>query len=138
MPEHDDREQFLNQVQVAILATIGPGNRPHAMPVWYLYEDGTCIILTGRGSQKHRNIERHPDVTLVVDRRELPYYAVMIQGMAEIDSAPSPELRLRLATRYLGAERGAAYTARQRDSDSVAIRVRPQKMVEYHGVAGRA
>ena len=42
------------------------------------------------GSQKHRNIERCQDVTLVIDRRDLPYYAVMVQGRAEIGSAPSP------------------------------------------------
>ena len=137
MSEPEHREQFLAQSHVAILATIGPGNRPHAMPVWYLYEDGTFIILTGRGSQKHRNIERHADVTIVVDRRDLPYYAVMVQGIATIGAAPSHELRLRMATRYLGATRAATYTARMSDADSVTIRVRPEKVVEYHGVAGR-
>jgi PPOX class probable F420-dependent enzyme len=137
MPEQDDREQFLEQPHVAILATIGPGNRPHAMPIWYLYEDGAFIILTGRGSQKHRNIERHQDVTVVVDRRDLPYYAVMIQGTATIGPSPSHELRLRMASRYLGEERGAAYTARMASADSVTIQVRPEKFIEYHGAAGR-
>jgi nitroimidazol reductase NimA-like FMN-containing flavoprotein (pyridoxamine 5'-phosphate oxidase superfamily) len=107
------------------------------MPVWYLYEDGTFIILTGRGSQKHRNIERHQDVTIVVDQRNLPYYAVMIQGIATIGAAPSYELRLRMATRYLGVARAADYTARRSDADSVTIRVRPEKVVEYRGVTGR-
>jgi PPOX class probable F420-dependent enzyme len=136
MPELNDREQFLAQAHVAILTTFGPGSRLHAMPVWYLYEDGMFTILTTRGSQKHRNIERHQDVTLVVDRRELPYYAVMVQGKATIGAAPS-ELRLRMATRYLGAERGAAYTARTARTDSVTIRLRPEKFVEYRGEAGR-
>jgi PPOX class probable F420-dependent enzyme len=138
MQEQDNREQFLQQAHLAVLATLGPGQRLHAMPVWYLYEDGMFIILTGRGSQKHRNIERHKDVTLVIDRRDLPYYAVMVQGTATIGPTPSPELRQRLAVRYLGAERGAAYTARRLDADSVTIQVRPEKFVEYHGVAGWA
>jgi nitroimidazol reductase NimA-like FMN-containing flavoprotein (pyridoxamine 5'-phosphate oxidase superfamily) len=64
MQVDDDRNAFLAQPHVTVLATIGPGNRPHAMPVWYLYEDRTFIVLTGRGSQKQRNIERCPDVTL--------------------------------------------------------------------------
>jgi PPOX class probable F420-dependent enzyme len=137
MSEQDDREEFLQQPHVAVLATIGPGNRPHAVPVWYLYEDGTFIILMGRGSQKHRNIERHQDVTLVIDRRDLPYYAVTVQGTATIDPSPSPELRLRLATRYLGETGGAAYTARTADMDAITIQVRPEKFIEYRGVAGR-
>lgn len=133
----DAREQFLDEPHVAILATIGPGNHPHAMPVWYLYEDGRFIILTGRGSQKHRNIERHPEVTLVIDRRDLPYYALMIQGTATIGLTPPHDLRLRMATRYLGEERGAAYTARMVDADSVTIELSPEKIIEYRGVAGR-
>jgi PPOX class probable F420-dependent enzyme len=137
MQQQDDREQFLQQAHLAVLATLGPGYRLHAMPVWYLYEDGMFIILTGRGSQKHRNIERHKDVTLVIDRRDLPYYAVMVQGSATIGPAPSQALRLRMAVRYLGEERGTAYNARRLDADSVMIQVRPEKFVEYHGVAGR-
>jgi PPOX class probable F420-dependent enzyme len=137
MQEQDDREQFLQQAHLAVLATLGPGHRLHAMPVWYLYEDGMFIILTGRGSQKHRNIERHKDVTLMIDRRDLPYYAVMVQGSATIGPTPPQALRLRMAVRYLGEEGGAAYNARRLDADSVIIQVRPEKFVEYHGVAGR-
>ncbi len=133
-----DREVFLAQPHVAILATIGPGHRPHAMPVWYIYEDMTFIVLTGRGSQKHRNIERCHDVTLVIDRRDLPYYAVMVQGRAEIGSAPSPALLLRMATRYLGAERGADYTAQRHVMNSVTIHIHPNKFVDYQGVVGDA
>lgn len=136
MQSHNEREQFLQQAHVAILATIGPGNRPHAMPIWYLYEEGVFIILTGDGSQKHRNIERHSQVTLVIDRRDLPYYAVMIQGTATLGPPPSDEMRLRLASRYLGEEGGAAYTARRRGSNSVTIRVQPEKFIEYQGSAG--
>jgi PPOX class probable F420-dependent enzyme len=137
MQENDAREAFLQQAHLAVLATHGPGRRLHVMPVWYIYENGLFIILTGRGSQKHRNIERHQDVTLVIDRRHLPYYAVMVQGTATIGPTPSPELRHRMAVRYLGEERGTAYTARRLDADSVTIQVRPDKFVEYHGVVGR-
>ena len=72
-------EEFLAEANVAILATVDRQGRPHAAPIWYLYEDGALVISTGRGSQKHRNIEANPEVTLVVDRRTLPYYAVMVQ-----------------------------------------------------------
>lgn len=131
MSTQPERDAFLAQPHVAILATISPGNRPHAMPVWYLVEDGELLILTGRGSQKHRNIERNPEVSLTVDRRDRPYYALMLQGRAEIGPAPSRELHLRLSTRYLGPEGGAAYTAQSNVTDSVTIRLRPGKTVEY-------
>lgn len=130
-------EEFLEQPNVAVLATVGPGGSAHAAPIWYLYEDGVFTMGTGRGAQKHRNIERQPEVTLVIDRRTLPYYAVMVQGSAEIGPSLSEEVRLKMALRYLGEEMGRAYIARRSGADSVSIRLRPRKIIEYQGVAGR-
>ncbi len=132
-----EREEFLKEPNVAVLATVGPGGRAHAAPIWYLYEDGEFIMSTGRGSQKHRNVEAHPEVTLVVDRRSLPYYAVMAQGKAEIGPRLSDEERRRMAVRYLGEELARAYIARVSGEDSVTIRLRPRKLIEFHGRAGR-
>jgi len=136
LSERDDREELLKQPNVAVLATVGPGGRAHAVPIWYLYEGGVFIMSTGRGSQKHRNVEANPEVTLVVDRRTLPYYAVMVQGTAEIGPPPSEESRLKMAVRYLGEDMGRAYVARHGGGDSVTICLRPRKFIEYHGVAG--
>ncbi|MCH7802338.1 MAG: pyridoxamine 5'-phosphate oxidase family protein, partial [Chloroflexi bacterium] len=96
MTESTDREEFFKQANIAILATIGPGQRSHAMPIWYLYEDGHFLISASRGSQKVRNVERQGEATLVVDRRDLPYYAVMVRGRAELGDALDDESRLRL------------------------------------------
>ena len=49
-------------------------------------------------------------MTLVVDDRRVPYYAVMVQGTAEIGPRLSDEARLRMAIRYLGEEWARAYT----------------------------
>lgn len=135
MSEIEEREEFLKQANIAVLATVGSGGRAHAAPIWYLYEDGVFVMGTGRGSQKHRNVERHPEVTLVVDRRSLPYYAVMVQGAAEVGPALPEEARLRLAVRYLGEELGRAYIASISGEDTVTIRLRPRKFIEFHGRA---
>jgi PPOX class probable F420-dependent enzyme len=131
------REEFLKEPNVAVLATVGPGGRAHAAPIWYLYEDGVFIMSTGRGSQKQRNVEARPEITLVVDRRMLPYYAVMAQGRAEIGPPLSDESRRRMATRYLGEELARAYLERVSGEDSVTIRLRPRKLIEFNGRAGR-
>ena len=132
-----EREEFLKEANVAVLATVGGGERAHAAPIWYLYEDGVFIMSTGRGSQKHRNVEAHPEITLVVDRRSLPYYAVMAQGAAEIGPRLADEERRRMATRYLGEELARAYLERVSGEDSVTIRLRPRKLIEFNGRAGR-
>lgn len=137
MSAQEDREDFLRQANIAVLATVDAKGRAHAAPIWYLYEDGALVMASGRGSQKHRNVERNPEVTLVVDRRTLPYYAVMVRGRAEIGPRLSEEERLRMAIRYLGEEIGRAYIARTQGENSISIRLRPRKVIEYHGRAGR-
>lgn len=137
MTTQDTPDAFLVQPNVAVLASIDRRGRPHAAPIWYLYEDGELIISTGRGSRKHRNVEANPDVTVVADRRTVPYYAVMVHGRVEIGERLSDEQRLRMATRYLGEELGRKYIERTSGEDSVTLRVHPRKVVEYHGRAGR-
>ena len=131
------REEFLSEANVAVLSTVDARGRPHAAPIWYLYDDGVFIISTGRGSQKHRNIERNPEVSLVIDRRTLPYYAVMISGRAEMGPPFSGEQRERLATRYLGEDMGRRYVAMTEGQDSISLLIRPRKIVEFDGRAGR-
>src|SRR3990172_111174 len=131
-----EREEFLKQANVAILATVGPAGA-HAVPIWYLYEDGAFLMSTGRGSQKHRDLERNPNVTLVVDRRTLPYYAVMARGAVEIGPGLDVATRRRIAGRYLTESQLEAYMARASDGESVSIRLRPRRVIEDPGRAGR-
>ncbi|MEX2238334.1 MAG: TIGR03618 family F420-dependent PPOX class oxidoreductase [Dehalococcoidia bacterium] len=129
---NDTPEEFLAEANIAVLATIDRRGKPHAAPIWYLYEDGEIIMSTGRNSIKHRNIGSYPDVTFVVDRREIPYYAVMVHGMARIIPKPlDAERRLRMATRYLGEDLAKRYIESRPDEDSVTIRLRPERISEY-------
>jgi PPOX class probable F420-dependent enzyme len=120
-----------------VLATVDRKGRPHAAPVWYLYDDGVFTIATGRGSQKHKNLEANANVTLVIEKRTLPYFAVMVRGAVELGPGFSSEQRLRLATHYLGEELGRRYVERTPGEDSISIRLRPAKVIEYNGRAGR-
>ena len=130
-------EEFLAEANVAILASVDRRGRAHAAPIWYLYEDGELVISTGRGSQKHRNVEANPEVTVVVDRRTLPYYAVMLSGTAEVGPPLNAEKRLEMATRYLGEELGKRYVERTEGGDSITILLKPGKTVVFEGRAGR-
>jgi PPOX class probable F420-dependent enzyme len=136
MANEEERESFLREANVAVLASVGPGGGAQAAPVWYLYEDGTFLINTDRGSQKHRNIERNPEVTLVIDLRTPPFYAVMAQGRAEIGPRFSDEQRMRLYTRYLGEEIARQFFEMRSGEDAVSIRLTPRKIIEFDPRAG--
>ena len=137
MSPNEAQEVFLRESNVAVLATVDRRGRAHAAPIWYLYEDGEFVMSTGRGSQKHRNIEANPDVTLVIDRRSLPYYYLSARGRAEIGPALSREDRSRIASRYLTEEQTRRYLERMAGLDSVSIRLKPRKLIEFNGQAGR-
>jgi PPOX class probable F420-dependent enzyme len=131
-------EAFLHEANIAVLATVDGRGRPHATPVWYLYEDGGFVISTTRTSGKFRNILTNPEVTIVVDRRTIPYLAVIVRGTADAGPALSDAELLRLAVRYYGEDVGREYAARGRAENEVTIRVRPQAISEALAETGRA
>lgn len=128
-----EREEFLARPQVAVIGTVDAKGRPHGAPVWYLYDDGVFRISTGTGSVKHRNVEANPNVSLVIDTKQLPYLAVMVQGEAQIGGPLSENDALRLATRYLGEDVGKRYvemTAADH-GNTVTLTIRPRHVAVY-------
>jgi PPOX class probable F420-dependent enzyme len=137
MSEADDfREQFLAGAHVAILSSVDSRSRPHATPVWYLYDDGVFRISIGRESQKYRNISSNPNVSLTIDQGAMPYYAVMVRGEAKIGPAFSDDDSLRLAVRYLGDNMGKAYATQANAEASVSLTIKPSSVVVYDPVPG--
>ena len=133
----DTPEILLVEPQICVLATVNPNGSAHVMPMWYLYEDGEIFFMTGAGSQKVKNVRRNGQATVVVDRREPPYYAVMVYGEAEVLPALDHAQKQRTVERYLGAEGARSYLENTAGDDGVSIRVRPSRMVEFNGRAGR-
>ena len=76
------------------LITARPDGRPHVMPVWAVWLDGTLCFGTDRRSRKSRNIAANPAVAVNLDNSEEP---VILEGtahelldparLAEIDKA---------------------------------------------------
>ena len=125
-------DDFLKRTQVCVLATTGPGQAPHAIPIWYLYRDGKIIITTSGASQKSRNVERTGKAMVVFDKREPPYYAVMLKGDAELGPALTREEEYEVALRYLGEEGvGEFMKAYDEGGDDATIVITPTKVIEY-------
>lgn len=125
-------DKFLGQAQICVLATTGPGDAPHAIPMWYLYRDGKIIITTSRVSQKCKNVERTGRAMVVFDVREPPYYAVMIKGDAEIGPGLTRDEEYEVALSYLG-EGGVGEFMEQYDAggDDATIVITPTKVIEF-------
>jgi nitroimidazol reductase NimA-like FMN-containing flavoprotein (pyridoxamine 5'-phosphate oxidase superfamily) len=79
-----------------VLSTIGRDGYPHSVPLGYFRLGEALYIGCRAGTQKVKNIERNPHVSLVLEsgtvRQELK--GVMIQGYATVHTDPETTLRL--------------------------------------------
>ncbi|REH46948.1 PPOX class probable F420-dependent enzyme [Kutzneria buriramensis] len=124
-----ERQQFLAGKHVAVLSVAADGRPPASVPIWYDYTPGGNIrVNTGVSRRKAKLIERAGAVTLVVQREELPYQYVVVEGTVVEATTPSPaEAREAIAIRYLGEEGGREFAHRVDGSDSVLFTVRPDR-----------
>jgi PPOX class probable F420-dependent enzyme len=56
--------EFLAENHLATLSTLGRGNRIHAVPVGFTFEDGIVRVIGSRGSQKFLNAQRSGRATI--------------------------------------------------------------------------
>lgn len=129
----EEAYQFLDETPGwVILTTIGRDGYPHSIPIGY-FRQGDDIYLGGRsGTQRLKNIERNPKVTLLVESGKTmqDIKGLMIQGDADIVTSPDEVLPLmRAAAKQRGASDddlptevrpGVAY-----------VRVRPRRLVSW-------
>ncbi len=100
----DHRDEFLSQANTAILATVDAKGRPHAVPVWYLWDGKVFEIIGGTNSAKMRHIEQNGRAALCVDKRGKGAFHVTAEGPCELGGTATKEWRLKLHTHYRGAD----------------------------------
>ena len=60
-------QRFLATKDVAVLATVQADGAPLAMPMWFLHDPATLIMISVEGTQKVRNVRRDPRVCVVAE-----------------------------------------------------------------------
>ncbi len=125
----DERETFLADVHVGVLALDEPSHGPLTVPVWYDYEPGGNLwFITGRTSRKGALLAEGARVSLCAQTESAPYQYVSVEGpVSEIREANGTgELRA-MARRYLGPERGDQYAEANSSGESILVVVTPQR-----------
>jgi len=123
----EERDAFVSTPHTAVLATVDSKGRAHAVPVWYLYEDGEFLVITDRGSQKHRNVERSGRAAICIDDRTGRFTNITAEGLVSVDPTVTREFRQRLHTHYRGAEAAAKSTAGDAHEHMVVLRLKPER-----------
>jgi PPOX class probable F420-dependent enzyme len=113
---------------LARLAYVGTGGRPHVVPIWFAHHDGDLIMVTGPKAAKLKALEKNPAVALTIDSSTPPYKVLLVEGDASLEPVEgmAPEYR-GIVERYLGVA-AEAYLGQllPRVKRQVRIRVTPR------------
>jgi nitroimidazol reductase NimA-like FMN-containing flavoprotein (pyridoxamine 5'-phosphate oxidase superfamily) len=123
----DEREEFLAEVHIGILAIERPGKGPLALPIWYMYVDGAVLISISDDSVKAKLLRQAGRASMTVQVETPPYRYVSVEGPVTL--APPDASIASMAVRYLGPELGKQYAEESASSGgkSVVVHLTPER-----------
>jgi PPOX class probable F420-dependent enzyme len=121
----EERDTYLAQPRNAVLATTSPDGRIHAVPIWFRYVGGAFLIITERGSVKHRNAARAGRAAICVDDGKFAY--VSAEGPVDVQDPVSYEDRLALHSLYRGAQAAKQIVDQGGHERMVILQLRPDR-----------
>ena len=143
-----ERKKFMDEAQTIIISSIGPGGYPHPMPMWFgVEDDGSVVMTTFTKSQKIKNIERDPRVSLLVESGTVysELRGVVLYGKAELvrDKEQVLDILARVTAKSAGGAGNAPDPGALRNAlmatvpKRTGIRIRPERVVSWdHGKLG--
>lgn len=124
----EEREQYLADLHVGVIAVERPDRAPLSVPIWYAYEPGGVVTLwTSKGSIKEKLISAAGRFSITAQDEAPPYRYVTAEGdVTSIDPPNDAEVRA-IAIRYFGEDEGNKFVDDNASDDYVLIRMRPQR-----------
>ena len=108
---------------LAVLATYRQDGTVLLSPVWHELRDGGFGVVTSSRGAKAAHLRRDPRASIVLCEPSLPYRGAELRCTAQLLTAGVHDAVTRIASRYLGAQAGAAYADSARDD--LLIRLEP-------------
>ncbi len=126
----EERDAFLADLHVGVIAIEQDGQPPLAAPIWYDYTPGVGVwVITGDASLKAKHLQAAGRFTLVAQSEAPPAYRyVSVEGPIVKTRKADLEADLRpMARRYFGEEIGDQYAnATGVDGQTVYV-MRPER-----------
>ena len=106
------------------ICTVRPDGRPHSIPVWGFWLDGTLYFGTGRSTRKARNLANNSALSIHLESGD---DVVILEGNAvEVDLADKPTLK-----KLDAASRAKYKMPLVMDSESMIYAVRPRIVLAW-------
>ncbi len=135
----EELNDFLAKPLLARVATVRSRERPHVMPVWFIYEDGAIYINTSTNSVKGSNLRKNKNVFLVIDTliegKEgfMRGTGVAIDGEAEILTKNIRDIMEKIFLKYVGKE-GIKTPLIQgwfASPNNIVVKIKPDKVMTW-------
>jgi hypothetical protein len=124
----DEKEAYLSEVRIGVLAINDAGSGPLTAPLWYDYRPGGEIfMIVAADSRKGKLLAVGQRVSLVVQSEALPYSYVSVEGPVTSVSPVTFDELLSMAYRYLGEKQGRQYAQAAGIEKEIGVRVRPER-----------
>lgn len=118
------------------IATTRPDGRPHAVPVWYVWDGSSIYFITRRDTQKAKNLAHESWVIVHAGDGD---DAIILEGAVAIviDEAERRRVDAAYGDKYVDPHSGARDTIFREEDDLYRLRVRHAMAWEYGVVATR-
>lgn len=126
-------ERQLHEEPIIWLATVRHDGQPQVVPVWFLWDGTHVLIYSLPVSQKVRNIQANPRVSLHFNSDRWATQVTRLDGYAELVRAPTPahEVAAYLAKYQEGMARLGMTPEEFTLRYSALIRVRPERLIYW-------
>jgi nitroimidazol reductase NimA-like FMN-containing flavoprotein (pyridoxamine 5'-phosphate oxidase superfamily) len=124
-----NRENFLAQPRIAVLATVERDGAAYLTAIWFLWLDGAFLVPTAGESRKGKNAAARPRASILIDERGERFRGVFASGGLElIRGNRARTLNERIHRRYV-TEQGMAEPqlgGLLAKGDDITIRLMPE------------
>jgi PPOX class probable F420-dependent enzyme len=127
-------DQRLRSDPIIWLTTVRPDGRPHTIPVWFLWDGQTIMIVSQPNTQKIRNLRSNPNVTLALDGSDEGGDVIVLEGKAELLEKKAAEIDLPgYYTKYSSSLEEMGETSENlAQSYSQPILITPTRLIAWH------
>jgi PPOX class probable F420-dependent enzyme len=125
----------LETSEVVWLSSVRPDGGPHVVPIWFVWDGTTIVVLSKPAAQKVRNLALRPQAMVAIGEPAASFDVELVEAMAELADVPIDATLLeRFARKYAAQLLQAAITIDQFAATySRAIRLRPTRWLGWGG-----
>ena len=130
-----EEQALLDMPSLARIATLMPDGSPQITVMWFRPEGDTLRMVTPASAKKVTNLERDGRVSVIVEEPGNAYNFVEVRGQIEVvrDDAGARAELVKIATRYIGSDRAAAYAGGLSADPRVILVIHAKKTVHHPG-----